>query len=351
MSAAAEILFQVRSGLGLVTLNRPEALNALTIDMIDSLRETLDDWAGRAEVRAVVVGGAGERAFCAGGDIRALFDQGKAGGELTSRFYREEYRLNRTIFRYPKPYVALMDGIAMGGGVGVSVHGSHRVATERTVFAMPETGIGFFPDVGGSYFLPRLPGRIGLYLALTGARLDGADCLYAGLATHFVPASRLHDLLGVLEAGPRGELSSVDAVLAGFATDPDQEAGLARQREAIDRCFQGAELDEVLARLAAEATPWAEQTAATIRAKSPTSQKVAFRQLLAGAALNFEDAMIMEYRLSQRFMAGHDFYEGVRAVVFDKDRTPAWEPDRLEAVTAASVDAYFQPLDHDLSFA
>jgi enoyl-CoA hydratase len=331
-------------------LNRPQVLNALTLDMIRALDARLRAWAGDPSVRTVVVEGAGARGFCAGGDVRAMYDVRGTESDLPAVLYREEYSLNYRIHRLAKPYVALMDGITMGGGVGVSVHGSHRVATERTLFAMPETGIGLFPDVGGSYFLPRLPGQIGLYLALTGARLGAADCRYAGIATHCLPSARLDDLKAALAtADPSGDAhAAVDAVLAGLDEDPG-EAPLARHRAAIDRCFAGRSVDEVIAALAAEGTDWAAAQRDILATKSPTSLKITFRQIRAGRRLDFAAAMTMEYRMVQRCMAGHDFYEGVRAVVIDKDQRPRWRPARLEAVSAADVDAYFAPLGaHDL---
>lgn len=338
-AAEPEVLFERRGRLGCVTLNRPRALNSLTLAMAAAMDEQLRAWAGDDAVAAVAVTGAGEKAFCAGGDIRALYDAGKTPGDsLTRDFYRVEYRLDRLIKRYPKPYVAVIDGVAMGGGVGISVHGSHRIATERALFAMPETGIGLFPDVGGSYFLPRLPGRLGFYLALTGARLRAADCLYAGIATHHVPAERLTELENVLaEAG-----DEVDRVLGEFhgATGP---APLAERQAEIDRLFAGDSVEAITAALEAEGTDWASSVRNTMAAKAPLSQKATFRQLATGAGLEFEDCMVMEYRMSQAAMAAPDFYEGVRAAVLDKDQKPAWTPARLQDVTDAMVDAWFAP--------
>ncbi|MEX0814730.1 MAG: enoyl-CoA hydratase/isomerase family protein [Dongiaceae bacterium] len=341
MSGAQPILFERRGRLAVVTLNRPAALNALTLDMIRQLDRKLADWAVDPSVGAVVIRGAGERAFCAGGDVRALYDGDAA---YRAAFYRDEYRLDRRVFRFPKPYVALIDGVVMGGGVGVSVHGSHRVASERTLFAMPETGIGLFPDVGGGYFLPRRPGRIGMYLALTGARLGAADCLYAGIATHHVPGDRLDALVDALADG------DVDATLVRFATDPGPPP-LAERRAAIDRCFAGGSVETIIATLEAESGDWARTARATLAAKSPTSLKLTFRQLSAGATLDFEAVLVMEYRLSQFCMAGHDFFEGVRAVVIDKDNAPRWRPATLAEVTDAEIDRAFRPLgDSDLNF-
>ena len=344
--AAEDLLLEVSGGLARAILNRPQALNALTLDMAIALDDALARWADDARVRAVVGRGAGERAFCAGGDIRALYESGTTkANTLTRDFYWHEYRLNRRIKRYPKPYVALMDGVAMGGGVGVSVHGSHRVATERTVFAMPETGIGLFPDVGGSHFLPRCPGKIGFYLALTGARIGAADCLYAGIATHHVPSARLGALVDAMGQG------SVDAALAAFHEDPGPSA-LAANRAAIDGCFGQASVEAIATALEAEGEEWAAKARAAMAEKSPFLQKIAFAQLARGASLSFEDAMVMEFRLVQRAMAFHEFYEGVRAAVIDKDRRPKWRPATLAEVGAADVETWFAPLPAgDLVFA
>ncbi|MFQ5783435.1 MAG: enoyl-CoA hydratase/isomerase family protein [Alphaproteobacteria bacterium] len=345
-----DILFAVEGAVGRVTLNRPKALNALTHDMALRLDRRLAEWASDDTVSVVAVDAAGERAFCAGGDIRALYRALLTPGDpLIADFYRDEYRLNHRIFTYPKPYVALIDGVVMGGGVGISVHGSHRVASEHILFAMPETGIGLFPDVGGSWFLPRMPGEIGMYLGLTGARLKAADARYAGVATHYVPRERHPLLLRTLAEMSYGDdaYGAVGAVLARFDEDPGSPP-LAAHRDAIDRCFSEDSVEDILAALAAAGGDWAQTTMAALADKSPTSLKVAFRQLREGAALDdFAQAMRMEYRLSQRFCAGHDFREGVRAVVIDKDNAPQWRPDRLDRVSVATVDAYFAPLGDD----
>ena len=336
MSDSDEIVFAVEDGVALVTLNRPAALNALTLGMVRALHPRLLDWAQDDAVRSVVVQGAGDKAFCAGGDIRALYDG--RGTAFTADFFREEYRLNRTIFHYPKPYLALMDGITMGGGVGLSVHARHRVATEATVFAMPETGIGIFPDVGGSYFLPRMPGETGLYVALTGARLRAADCVYAGIADAFVPRDRLPRIVDALR---RGE--GVESTIAESREAPG-ESVLEANRAAIDTCFARGSVEEIETALAAEGGDWADKALLAMRSKSPISQKIAFRQIREGARLDFDACMRMEFRLSQRVMAGHDFFEGVRAVVIDKDQAPVWQPDQLDAVSDADLDEYFAPL-------
>jgi enoyl-CoA hydratase len=345
--SADDILFERRGPLGLVRLNRPHALNALTLDMSRRLERALRDWAIDPQIALVAIRGAGERAFCAGGDVRALYKEGP-GSPFTEIFYREEYALNRTIFRFPKPYVALIDGIVMGGGVGVSAHGSHRVVTERTLFAMPETGIGLFPDVGATWLLSRCPGETGLYLGLTGARIRAADLIALGLAEAMVPSGRL-DALEAELAQVRTS-AQIDGLLGAHGADPGHPALLAH-RATIDRCFAEPNVERILAALDAEGTEWARETAATLRTKSPTSLKVALRQLRLGRTLpDFEAAMRMEFRLVQHFMAGGEFFEGVRAVVIDKDQRPRWSPDRLEAVSEAEVESYFAPLQRELEF-
>ncbi|HEY8698938.1 MAG TPA: enoyl-CoA hydratase/isomerase family protein [Rhizomicrobium sp.] len=333
-----DVLFEQRGAAGIITLNRPKALNALTQDMCLRTKAQLEDWAKDPNIKAAVIRGAGERAFCAGGDIRALYESGKAGTPYALDFYRDEYRLDAAIKHFPKPYVALIHGIVMGGGVGVSVHGSHRVAAESAVFAMPETGIGLFPDVGGSYFLPRCPGQVGMYLALTGARLKTTDCLYAGVATHFVPQAKWETLLERLANG-----TAPDQALEGLA-DSVPDTFLETHRNAIDSIFALESVEAILAALDAEGTDWAGEAATTLRTKSPTSLKVTFRQIREGARLEFDDCMRMEYRMVNRIVAGHDFYEGVRAAIIDKDGAPKWQPADLAGVGGADVDAYFAPL-------
>jgi enoyl-CoA hydratase len=330
-----EVLFETRGAAGIVTLNRPKALNALTHEMCLAMTVQLTLWARDAAVKTVVVQGAGEKAFCAGGDIRSLYESGKAGTPYALNFYRDEYVLDALIKHYPKPYVALISGIVMGGGVGVSVHGSHRVADETTMFAMPETGIGLFPDVGGSFFLPRCPGETGMYMALTGARLKTPDCLTAGIATHFVAREKRNELVGRLAAG-----MAPDAALEGLH-ESVPGAFLDTHRETIDRVFALGSAEAVLGALDGEHTDWSRDTAKVIRAKSPTSTKLTYRQLREGAAKSFDDCMRMEYRMVHRIVAGHDFYEGVRATIIDKDGAPRWQPASLAEVSDADIDAYF----------
>jgi len=344
-----EILFERRGAAGLVTLNRPAALNAVTHAMVLALRAQLDAWANDESITRVVIMAAGERAFSAGGDIRHLYELGKAGKrEEMLQFWRDEYPLNAVIKSYRKPYVALIDGIVMGGGVGVSLHGSHRVAGDRFSFAMPEVGIGFFPDVGATWFLPRLPGELGAYCGLTGERFNGADALAAGLATHRIPSARFPALLEAL-AGT----VPVDAALAAFA-EPAGAGPITARKGVIDRLFAGDSAEGILAALDREAAsggaeaPWAAKIAATMRTKSPLSLKLALAQVRRGKHWDFATCMRAEFRIVSRIVEDHDFYEGVRAVIVDKDNAPRWRPATLAEVGVAEVERHFAPLAREL---
>ena len=331
-----EIRFERRGRAGVVTLTRAKALNALTHCMVNALARALDAWRDDTSVELVVVRAEG-RAFCAGGDIVDVYKAGREG-RLLSAFFADEYRLNAAIAAFPKPYVALIDGIVMGGGVGISAHGSHRVVTENAVFAMPEVGIGFFPDVGGSHFLPRLKGAVGMYLALTGNRIRWGDQLSAGIATHAVPADRLDELEGQLAGG------DIESAFAGLTQAPAPETGQ-QTWQAIDRHFAGDCLDAMLQELRADTeSEFAAKTLATIEKRSPTSLRVTFRQIVEGRGRQMPECMNMEFRILNRMLAGHDFYEGIRAVVIDKDNAPQWQPPTLDEVSSEAVDAYFAPL-------
>ncbi len=349
----ADVEVEERGPLGLLTLNRPQALNALTLGMVRTLQAALDGWAADPAIRVVAIRGAGGRAFCAGGDIRAMWDIGRPGGErglATLGFYAEEYRLNARIKRFPKPYLAFVDGIVMGGGVGVSVHGSRCIAGDATRLAMPETGIGFVPDVGTSHALPRLPGEVGLWMALTGARLGPVDAVGSGLCDHYLPSDRVDELLGALarlEIGDREPIEAVDWAIEAMARPPEGPSVLAEHRERIDRLFAGDRLEDVLAALAADAHYWSAEQAAAIRAKCPMATKLAFRLLREGRALGFEECLRLEYRLARACMTRADWYEGVRATVIEKDGAPRWDPATLEAVDDAEVEAAFAPLGAD----
>jgi enoyl-CoA hydratase/carnithine racemase len=338
----AEILFERCGAAGLVTLNRPAALNAVTHAMVLALRAQLDAWANDDAITRVVIQAAGHRAFSAGGDIRALYDLGTAGkhNEML-QFWRDEYPLNLAIKNYRKPYVALIDGLVMGGGVGVSVHGSHRVAGDKFQFAMPEVGIGFFPDVGATWFLPRMPGELGAYCGLTGERFDGADALAAGIATHRIASARFPALI----EGLTGTVP-VDAVLAAFA-EPAGEGGIAARRASIDRLFAATSVEAILAALEQEQDEWTTKTAAIIRAKSPLSLKIALEQVRRGKTWDFATCMRAEFRIVSRIIHDNDFYEGVRAVIVDKDNAPRWRPATLAEVGAAEIARHFAPRDGD----
>jgi len=342
-----DIMIERRGALGLVTLNRPKALNALTLPMIEALAPALDIWAADPAIRAVAIVGAGGKAFCAGGDVRAAWEAGMArrsgqgDGALTATFFGEEYRLNRRIARFPKPHVAILDGIVMGGGVGLSIHGSHRVVTPRTLFAMPETGIGLFPDVGATFVLSRMPGETGTWLALTGARLGMADCLHLGAGTHAVAdADGLVDRLAEAVAGTGDARAAIDVVLDGLAVDPGP-APVVAHRAAIDRCFAADRVEAILAALDAAGDPWAAAQREVLAGLSPTSLKITLAAIRRAASLDLDGCLVMDFRLSQACMARHDFYEGIRALLVDKDRSPKWSPPVLSAVDDAAVEAHF----------
>ena len=335
-AAPAEVLFERRGRLGVVTLNRPRAVNALTAGMASAMLEQLTLWADDDAVAAVLVRGAGDRGLCAGGDIVAIYRDMLDGGDATADFWAEEYRLNSLISGYPKPYVAFMDGLVLGGGVGISAHGSVRIVTERTRMGMPETTIGFVPDVGGTLLLSRSPGESGTHAALTGAHLSGSDALFLGLADHFVPSASLAELEVALEAEP------VDAAVARFVEDAPSSV-LAAQQEWIDACYSSDDAEEILRRLRA-AGGEAADAADTIEGKSPTAVKVALASLRRVRDLSLEEALEQEYRVGLRFLAGPDFREGIRAQVVDKDRDPHWQPASLAEVSRDDVESYFAPL-------
>jgi enoyl-CoA hydratase len=344
-----DLLFERRGAAGLITLNRPHALNAVSLSMVRELTRQLAEWETDPAVSRVIVASRDPRAFSAGGDLRALYDLGRAGRfDEALGYFREEYALNARIKRYRKPYVALIDGIVMGGGVGISVHGSHRVAGDKFRLAMPEVGIGFFPDVGATWFLPRLPGRLGTYCALTGERLDAADAVAAGIATHWVPTPQFPRLIEALCCA-----DPVDASLAAYAQSPERGAAAAR-RSAIAALFEADQVEEILGALDAEGAMqgpnavFASVTAASMRTKSPTSLKLALAQMQRGATLDFAECMRTEFRIVSRVVRGHDFYEGVRAVIIDKDQAPHWQPAALAAVDTAEVERHFAPVAREL---
>ncbi|MGE5566311.1 MAG: enoyl-CoA hydratase/isomerase family protein [Parcubacteria group bacterium] len=338
-----EVLCRIEGKVGRITLNRPGALHALTTAMCRAMIEALVGWRGDGAVQAVLIDHSGERGFCAGGDIRMLAESGAGDGAQAREFFFTEYRLNHLLFTYPKPVVAVMDGVTMGGGVGVSMPARFRIATERTTFAMPETGIGLFPDVGGGWHLPRLPGKTGLWLALTGARIKAADCLALGIATDFEKSDNLEAVKAAIVADPE----KIETILARTDADPGQ-APMAAHRDDIDRLFGSHSVEAIFEALEGDNDDWAKAQLETLKTKSPQTMKVAFRQLQLGAhARDFAENMQTEYRIGARVVQRHDFLEGVRAVIVDKDNAPRWNPATLAGVTEAVLDEIFAPLPAD----
>ncbi len=397
-----DLLTSLTSGLATLTLNRPEALHALTTHMCRNMIQALLAWRADDSVRAVLIEHApGTRGFCAGGDIRMIAESGAGDGQAAREFFLTEYRLNHLLFTYPKPVIAIMDGITMGGGVGISMPAKFRVSTENTIYSMPETGIGLFPDVGGGWYLPRKPGQVGMWLALTGARLKAVDCLTAGIATHFIEASKLPQLVQDLASPPTGGAgvggggrvgydaggavaapparppsgrfaatsraagsqsdpgcfaagcgaagggeNSLLQSLARFISNPGAPKELTPENiERIDRIFALGSVEAIFSVLAADGSDWARAQLGTLATKSPQTLKVAFRQLREGARMqSFADEMVQEYRIACRVVARHDFIEGVRALIIDKDNKPCWNPPTLEGVTEAMLDEIFASL-------
>lgn len=335
-----EILTRVDGVAGHISLNRPSALHALNLDMVHAMTAALLGWRNDPSVQTIVIDHAEGRGFCAGGDIAFLRRSAlNDGGTSGRQFFHDEYQLNHLLFNYPKPVVAFMDGITMGGGVGISQPARFRVATENTRLAMPETGIGLFPDVGGGWYLSRMPGRIGAFLALTGARLDGAECFAVGLATHYLPSAALADAKARIAAGEQ-----LGAVLDNMVVEPPP-ARILSNRADIDRLFASDQLEDIFAALEANDGEWATKELATLRTKSPQTCKVALRQLATSAGLSdFAANMAMEYRIASRVLTRPDFAEGVRAVIVDKDNAPQWNPATAEGVTDELLDAIFSPL-------
>lgn len=336
----AEVLVRVQSGVGRLTLNRPKALHALNRAMCESMTQALLAWRDDAAVSSVLIDHSGERGFCAGGDIRMIARSGAGDGAEARAFFDAEYKLNHLLFDYPKPVTALVDGVVMGGGVGISEPAEVRIATERTTYAMPETGIGLFPDVGGGWFLPRLPGETGTWLALTGARLKAADTVFLGIHSHFLPVDALEAFRLILSADPAHPVDVAD----GLEGDPG-EAPIERLMPEIDRLFGFDTVEEIVSALRSETSDWARAQLEILTSKSPQSLKVSLRQLRTGRSLeSFAENMAMEYRLGCRIVGTHDFQEGVRAVIVDKDNAPRWSPAALEGVVEADLQALFAPL-------
>ncbi|MCB2113920.1 MAG: enoyl-CoA hydratase/isomerase family protein [Parvularculaceae bacterium] len=347
----SEILFERKGSFGVVTLNRPDALNALSRNMCTAFRAKLIEWERESSIGAVLVKGAGERAFCAGGDIRRVREEAMSDRDHACGFFHEEYRLNALIHHYSKPYVALIDGIVMGGGAGVSIHGDFRVVGDKTLFAMPETAIGLFPDVGGGHFLTRLHDGLGLYYALTGARAKAADAMAAGLATHYVAtreAQAMERDLTALSLGAHAH-AQIEAVLDDYSSDPGA-AHVNQIRPSLKRLFEGHEtFTEFYAALVDDGHDVANDMRRILSRMSPTSLKLTFEQMRRARTLDLDDELRMEYAMVRRVLDGHDFYEGVRAVLVDKDKAPRWSPANLDDVTDAEISAYFEPLDRGLT--
>lgn len=327
--------------VGHISLDRPKALHALTLDMCHAMSAALSEWAHDEAVEAVVLDHAEGRGFCAGGDIGMLRHSAlNDGGASGRKFFHDEYQLNHQLFTYGKPVVAFMDGITMGGGVGIALPCKYRVATENTRFAMPETGIGLFPDVGGGWHLSRLQGRLGQFLALTGARLDGAECLWAGIATHYLPSEKLAEAKARIIEHP----GRIGGILSDLAETPP-EARIAGNLDRINRHFASDRFEDILASLEADDGEWAAKELATLRGKSPQTCKVALRQLAeAEHFTDFGDTMRQEYRIASRVITRPDFAEGVRAVIVDKTGDPAWNPATPEGVSEELLDSIFAPL-------
>ncbi|MBB3890106.1 enoyl-CoA hydratase [Phenylobacterium haematophilum] len=342
-AATDEVLIRIEGEVGRITLSRPKALHALTTAMCKAMTEALLAWRYDPAVKLVLMDHSGERGFCAGGDIRMLAESGASDGKDARQFFFIEYRLNHLLFEYAKPVVVIMDGVTMGGGVGLAMPAGYRVATERTTFAMPETGIGLFPDVGGGWFLPRMPSHIGTWLALTGGRIKAADCELVGVATDFVESDKIEALKAAIVADP----AAIDGVLTEFEGDAGRPP-LAAHQDEIDRVFGADTLEEILTRLKAAGTEWADEQLRVMGTKSPQTMKVALRQLrLGGKMESFAENMTMEYRIGARVVQRHDFIEGVRAVIVDKDNAPRWNPPSAEGVTEAMLDEIFAPLPSD----
>lgn len=341
MAESPDILIEIHGALGRIRLNRPKAINSLTLEMVREIAAALRRFAEDSEIGLVLVTGEGERGLCAGGDIRALYDRGRDNSGFGDRFFSTEYRMNAEIATYPKPYLAVMDGITMGGGVGIAAHGAIRIVTERTRMAMPETGIGFFPDVGGTWLLSHGPGEIGTFIGLTGDSFGGADAIYAGLADLFVQSAKIPELIAALSQTPAGtSLEEIRAAVERFAEDTIPP--LAANRAEIDSCFRFGGVEEITAALQACDSEFAQKTLSVMLQKSPTSMKVTLRLLrFAAKDTQLKASLQREFEAAHAVLASSEFYEGVRAAVVDKDRNPQWSPATLPEVTEAILSKYF----------
>jgi len=339
-----DVVFSKKGQLGIIKLNRPDALNALTLPMIQAIQKQLEIWKEDASISAVVVKAAAGKAFCAGGDIRRLYECGEGGYAQQMSFFEQEYRLNHFIHQFPKPYIALMDGITMGGGVGISLHGAFPVATERFIFAMPETGIGFFPDIGASYLLSKCSHNMGVFLGLTGKRLDANESMKVGLVHTVIPSEHQEQVIEALSEIDLSEESyhRVESCIQTYAIkEPNQESRF--DYEIISECFSRASIESMMSDLQEKNMDWTRDLFLELQNKSPTSLKVTLEQIHRAQGKSLLECLQTDYVLASHFMKGHDFYEGIRALLVDKDKSPQWQPDRLENVTEVMIAEYFEP--------
>ncbi len=348
MSFEKHIIFQEKTGrggdVGEIILNRPQALNALSLEMIRDLFDQLVKWAAATHIKAVIIKSNNGRAFCVGGDIRLLYEHRDIGADKQVEFFWHEYRLNAAIHHFPKPFIAFLNGITMGGGAGVSVHGSHRIVTENFCFAMPETKIGFFPDIGASYFLNKCPKKIGLYLGLTGAIINATESLECAIATHMVQSARLAELETALidTQFSSNNPSEISEVIQSFSLKPESSNSHLHE-DTIEECFSKANVDEILMSLKQSTHAWCNAAAKDLEARSPTSLKVTFEQLKRAEKMKFDDILQMDFDMAREFLKQHDFYEGVRAIIIDKDKKPQWQPQNLSDVKDTDIANYFAP--------
>ena len=324
--------------IGHVRLNRPEKLNALTPPMCHTLNQQLALWAEDPSIKAVVICGTGDKAFCAGGDLRTIYESQQAYTEARHHFFYDEYAINRRIFHFPKPYIALLHGISMGGGLGIALHGSHRISATSLTLAMPETKIGFYPDIGAGYFLSRCPGQLGRYVGMTGQALNAAEAQYAGLIDHIVPQDAFKTLTREIAIS---DIKDLDRVIADHAQSIPHDTPLLAECATIDACFQHDTVAEIMEALAANPSPWCQATHQDLQKRSPTSLAVTLRNLQESRHQDFDQCMDRDTYLTEQFLIHSDFYEGIRAVIIDKDHQPRWTPNTLRALHACHVDAYF----------
>ena len=346
-----EIILKSEDGVGIITLNRPERLNALTYNIVQKMNDFLDKCESDDDIKCVIIEGAGEKAFCAGGDVVSLrkqvLDEGGPPTELSEKFFYDEYLLNYKINNFTKPYIALIDGVTMGGGVGVSMHGSHIVCTERTMFAMPETTIGLFPDVGGGWLLAQLPITIGLWLALTGARLKSIDLMKTGLSNYYIESKNIQNLKNEIFKNPSKDHQQITNLIDKFSGQISGESIIEKNQVEIKEIFEQENIEEILNKtysLSQNGSEFSKNTEHELKGKSPTSLKITFKQIHMATEMSLRDALIMEYRMVQRCQASGDFYEGVRAMLVDKDRNPQWKPSNLDKVDEIWVNHFFEPL-------